>query len=306
MKTETGTCSFGGNKLMDRFKLHSGLLSVEISPIGGELRSLQYGDAQLLWQGDPAYWDASAPFLFPFCGRVKDGVYRWQGAQYPMTIHGFLPHTRLTVSEYTNDRLVLTLADTPETKTIYPFPFGLTMDYRLTDDGLEVSATVTAEDTELPFSFGCHPGFNLPLGDNDFGEATLRFDSDIPLTRIEITENGLLGDGRSVYPLHEHTLPLSPDPAGGCGIFFEIPEKQRALALTAPSLPCEIQVDFADFPVLGLWHAEGAPYLCIEPWQGLPAPDGILTDLANKPETIILAPHETKTLTMRIRLLQKG
>lgn len=291
---------------MDRFKLHSGLLSAEISLSGGELRSLQYGETQLIWQGDPAYWDGSAPFLFPFCGRVKDGFYRWQDLQYPMTIHGFLPTAQMSVAEHTDDRLTLTLADSPETRSVYPFPFTLTMDYRLCADGLEIAASVTAGDIALPFSFGCHPGFHLPVGDNGFDNAALLFDSDAPLTRIEITENGLLGDGRSVYPLTNSTLPLSPDPAGGCGIFFAVAKPQRALTLTAPSLPCDIRVDFADFPVLGLWHAEGAPYLCIEPWQGLPAPEGVSTDLANKPETVTLAPHETKTLTMQIRLLQKG
>ena len=96
---------------MDRFKLHSGLLSAEISLLGGELRSLQLGDTQLIWQGDPAYWNGSAPFLFPFCGRVKDGVYRWQNLQYPMTIHGFLPSAQMAVAGHTDDRLTLKLTD---------------------------------------------------------------------------------------------------------------------------------------------------------------------------------------------------
>ena len=280
--------------------LHCGSLSAAISPIGGELRSLQYRGKELLWQGDPTYWEGSAPFLFPFCGRVKDGVYSWQGKDYPMPIHGFLPEAALTVTAAEADSLTLTLTDTPETRAVYPFSFHLSLCYTLHRDGLIVTATVTAGDTGLPFSFGAHPGFHLPVSQNGFRNADLRFDKDLPLSRIEITKAGLLGDGRDEFPLSQGRLPLSPDPAGGCGIFFEIPEAQRALTLSAPALPCDLRMEFADFPVLGLWHAEGAPYLCIEPWQGLPAPDGIPTVLDRKPVTLYLAPGQQKRFTLRI------
>ncbi|MBQ8383471.1 MAG: aldose 1-epimerase family protein [Clostridia bacterium] len=277
-----------------------------ISRRGGELRSLKYRDTELIWQGDPAYWDGSAPLLFPFCGRVKDGVYRWQGQDYPMPIHGFLPEATLSAAEIEKDRLTLTLTDSPATRAVYPFAFGLSLSYQLTDNALSLTATVTAGDTGLPFSFGAHPGFHLPLANSGFGDAVLRFDAPSPLARIEITDAGLLGNGRSAYPLSDATLPLSPDPAGGCGIFFEVPKHNRALTLESPALPCNIRMEFADFPILGLWHAEGAPYLCIEPWQGLPAPADPPTDLSDKPGTVRLAPGRQKTFNLRIILQQKG
>lgn len=277
-----------------------------ISRRGGELCSLKYRDTELIWQGDPAYWNGSAPLLFPFCGRVNNGVYRWQGKDYPMPIHGFLSEAELTVIESNSDSLTLTLTDSPETRAIYPFSFELSLRYTLTSDSLSLTVAVTAGESGLSFSFGAHPGFNLPFSAAGFYDADLRFDTSAPLTRLEITPNGLLGDGRSEFPLINNTLPLSPDPAGGCGIFFEIPETQRTVTLSSPSLPCNIRMEFADFPVLGLWHAESAPYLCIEPWQGLPAPDGIPTDLSDKPATITLAPGEKKTFTLRIMLQQKG
>lgn len=286
--------------------LQCGSLSAKISSTGGEIRSLCYEGSELIWQGDPAYWEGSAPFLFPFCGRVKDGSYRWQGVDYPMPIHGFLPGAKLTVTDYGTDRLTLTLTDSPETRKIYPFPFTLELCYRLTRGGLTITATVVAGDSTLPFSFGAHPGFNLPLAADGFGDARLQFADDRALCRIEITESGLLGEQRTPYPLTDGALPLSPDPAGDCGIFFCLSPAQRALTLTAPTLPCDIRMEFADFPVLGLWHAEGAPYLCIEPWQGLPAPDGIPTELSQKPQLVWLPPHASHSMTLRLSLLQKG
>ncbi len=288
------------------YTLQNGNLSAAIDTRGGQLRSLCFRNFQLLWQGDPAYWDQSAPLLFPFCGRVKDGVYTYEGKTYPMTIHGFLADASMSVADHTENSLTLTLTDSASTRSVYPFAFELTVVYTLTDTALLQTITVKAGDATLPFSFGAHPGFNLPVGADGFSASCLRFADNTPLTRLEITANGLLGEHTESYPLIEGTLPLSPDPAGDCGIFFRVPENQRSLTLESTALPCNISMDFADFPILGLWHAEGAPYLCIEPWKGLPALDGTPTDLTTKPETILLSPHEQKQFTLAIQLSPKG
>ena len=286
--------------------LQNGTLSATIDTRGGQLRSLQYNNTELLWQGDPAYWDQSAPLLFPFCGRVKDGVYSYNGKTYPMTIHGFLAASEMIVTDHTDTELTLTLTDSEATRAIYPFAFAFSVTYTLTENTFVQKFTVKAGDTELPFSFGAHPGFYLPVCENGFEGSCLRFGNDTPLTRLEITANGLLGESTVTYPLTDNTLPLSPDPAGDCGIFFRVSQIQRSLTLESTTLPCSITMDFADFPILGLWHAEGAPYLCIEPWKGLPALDGIPTDLKDKPETIFLAPHEQKQFTLILSLTPKG
>ena len=286
--------------------IQNGTLSARVDTRGGQLRSLNYQSNELLWQGDPAYWDQSAPLLFPFCGRVKDGVYTYEGKTYPMTIHGFLAGADLTITESTENSLTLTLTDSDATRAIYPFAFLFTVNYTLTNHALVQTVTVKAGDTPLPFSFGAHPGFNLPISVDGFDGSLLRFANNTPLTRLEITANGLLGESTEDYPLTEGTLPLSPDPAGACGIFFGVPANQRSLTLESAALPCDLSMDFGDFPVLGLWHAEGAPYLCIEPWQGLPAVDDIPTDLSTKPETVFLAPGEEKTFTLTIGITPKG
>ncbi len=291
---------------MGLYTLHSGKLTAQISDIGGELCSLTVDRHQLIWQGDPDIWAGSAPLLFPFCGRVKEGIYRYDGQDYPMPIHGFLPNSELTVASHSESRLILTLSDTPATRAIYPFSFTLTLDYTLAEGGLTLDVSIAAGDSSLPFSFGAHPGFILPFDGIGFGDAALRFPQGVPLRRIEITSAGLLGEGRRDYPLADSTLPLSHDPAGGCGIFFEIPAERRQVMLTASALPCDIGMNFADFPVLGLWHAEGAPYLCIEPWQGLPAPDGIPTDLTGKPGSLLLSPYQTKRFSLAISISPKG
>ncbi len=281
------------------YTLRCGHLRALISPLGGELRSLTDHDRELIWQGDPAYWAGSAPLLFPFCGRVPDGRYRVAGKEYPMVIHGFLPESRMTLLSHTDTALVLALSDTPALREIYPFAFALEISYTLTADKLRITAHVQAKDTVLPFSFGGHPGFCLPFDGEGFGDAYLEFAGNSPLQRLSITDSGLLGEGREIYPLTARQLPLSPDPAGSNGIFFSLPQDQRALRLISPFAGLHLEMELADFPVLGLWHTEGAPYLCIEPWCGLPSPEGC-PDLENKPGLIWLAPGEATNLTFSI------
>jgi galactose mutarotase-like enzyme len=56
-----------------------------------------------------------------------------------------------------------------------------------------------------------------------------------------------------------------------------------------------VTVRFADMPYLGIWHAPktDAPYVCIEPWQSLPAYDGKVDDLDTKRDMIKLQPKAT-------------
>lgn len=43
-----------------------------------------------------------------------------------------------------------------------------------------------------------------------------------------------------------------------------------------------VKVEFADFRELLLWTKVGAPYLCIEPWNGLPDYVGNSGELSEK------------------------
>ena len=57
----------------------SGDLSVTISPVGTELKSLRYKGKEWLWQGDAASWPRQAPVLFPHCGRTARRTIRVVG-----------------------------------------------------------------------------------------------------------------------------------------------------------------------------------------------------------------------------------
>ena len=51
-------------------------------------------------------------------------------------------------------------------------------------------------------------------------------------------------------------------------------------------------------PYLGLWHAQKseAPYVCIEPWCGLPSFDGEVDDFTQKCDMFRIPAGEEKTV----------
>ncbi len=277
------------------YTLHQGKLTAAISDIGGQLCALTYQGCQLIWQGDDTHWADHAPLLFPFCGRVKNGQYTWQNKQYPMPIHGFLNASKLICAKSTQSSVTFRLTDTPDSRKIYPFSFELLLHWQLTQEQLFCETVITAKDGPLCFSFGAHPGFCLPCDDAGFYDAALTFDRPLPIRRIELTESGFFTGRFTDYRLSDGTtLPLSPDPALGCGLFLEPDCSNRAVTLKASALPADLRIEFDDFPYLGLWHSEGGAFLCIEPWQGLPALNASATMLENKPGNLTLSPGQKK------------
>jgi galactose mutarotase-like enzyme len=49
-----------------------------------------------------------------------------------------------------------------------------------------------------------------------------------------------------------------------------------------------------------VWTKPGAPFLCIEPWQGLADPVGYAGEFRDKPYVIALAPGESRNFRMTI------
>jgi galactose mutarotase-like enzyme len=51
-------------------------------------------------------------------------------------------------------------------------------------------------------------------------------------------------------------------------VFRNVPS--RCLSLKSRKSETAIEVDYQSAPHLGIWQKPGAPYICIEPWHGLP------------------------------------
>ena len=275
-------------------QIRNEFLSAAISPVGGELRSLRDRKTgfEYLWQGDEAYWNQSAPNLFPFIGRLLNARYTCGGETYSMPIHGFLPAAPMQ-GEGEGDSAVFSMEDTEATRAVWPFRFRLEICYRLSGRKLSVEYRVENRgDKELPFSVGGHPGFNLPISEGKaFSDYALEFDAPENPRRILFSEKNILADGDAPYPMEDARIPLSH------GLFDEdaIILSGAGHAVTLTDGAHGVRAEYPDFDFIGFWHAPKteAPYLCIEPWSALPGREGVTEDVSTMPHLTRLDPGDT-------------
>jgi aldose 1-epimerase len=120
------------------------------------------------------------PVLFPFPNRIKGGKFSWDGVDYEMpsdlvgfdgtgnAIHGFCLDRAWRVVDQGDDYVVGEFqlsVDAPERLSLWPADCRIQLRYELAGSTLRTMIEVYNPDTKpLPWGFGTHPYFTLPLG----------------------------------------------------------------------------------------------------------------------------------------------
>ena len=290
-------------------------LRVSVSPTGAELMSIYCTrtNTEHLWQGEAPFWPQRAPILFPMVGRLKNGTYRHNGREYTMGIHGFLAEAAFRLAEeiiHGQDergdfaRLTYEFSDTSATRAIYPFAFTFAACYTLRGATLEAAYTVTnpSVDETLIFGLGAHEGLRCPLAPGAyFDDYWLDFGVAGPLASTIVTEAGLLHDSTFSVPLTNGRLLLDYELIERIRtlVFVNIAPKQVTLGTNKAA--SRITVTY-DAPHLAVWTQTGAPFVCIEPWYGLPDYDDATGELADKRSQLLLPPGAAQTYVHSITI----
>lgn len=280
-------------------------LSAEIASRGGELVRLRDGEGRdLLWHGDPTWWGGRSPLLFPIVGRLPGDQTLFDGRVFRMPQHGFARTSDFICTQADAAACAFELASCDATRVCYPYDFRLRIAYAIVAATLTVTATVTnVSPVPMPFSFGFHPAFLWPLAPGLPRTAhVLEFERDEPAATFRPDPgNGLLAPTPHRSPVAGGKVALTDDLfADGAVIFTSL--ASRIVTLTALGGP-GIRVAFHDLPHLGLWSKPGAPFVCIEPWQGYATPVGFTGELRDKPGILSLAPNTSRTFRMDITVL---
>ena len=267
------------------YTIENECIRATFSSLGGEITSI-YGKktaCEYLWQGDAASWAKQAPVLFPICGRLYEGIYTYRGKEYTMGCHGFFREMEMTVEEKTDTAITFRVSDNEESRKMYPFSFVFRLTYSLSGDTLHIMHAVeNTGDDPLIFALGAHPGFRVPLGNDSCDDYEIVFDSSVTEGKQILFEKNFTSGKYASSPLPDGKFRYSNEIFDVGSLFFS--EIGDHVTLSSPVSGRFVRLDFAGFPVLGFWHAEGtsAPFLCIEPWESVPSFYGKIDDLETK------------------------
>ena len=279
------------------FELKKGGLRAAARTLGGELVSLRDGSGrEHIWEGDPAFWSGQNPILFPIVGALKEGKVDIGGTVYEMGRHGFARGMEFVPAEQGEDFVTLELRETEDTLKCYPFPFSLKVTHRLLEDGFTTTFSVTNTGTApMPFCVGGHTAIRLPEGAS-FEDYELVFDVPEQADSHLLTPQGIIRhDGRRTM-LNGGITPLDYDTFAQLDTIIFSMLRSGNVSLVHRETGRGLRLDFHEFPMVAFWTKPGAPFLCLEPWQGCAAWDNETGRFEDKPFCLTLEPGAQKTL----------
>lgn len=274
---------------------------MRIAEMGAEM--FGYRDAEgreYIWGADPAVWKSAAPVLFPAIGALKDGGATIAGVKYAVPRHGFAKFQNFEVTEQGEDFITFTLHENPETKKVYPFNFALSVTYRFLKNGFAARFVVeNHSDREMPFLIGGHPGFVCPMNEGEtFEDYILHFEKPEAGACSLCTPDEHLIQGEEIIPMGEdnRTLALNHKDFDRLDTYIFAGLNSRSVDLVHKDTRRGIRFSF-DMDVLAIWSMpfKNAPYVCIEPWQGMPAHADETGRFEDKPYHVSLGVGETYT-----------
>ena len=288
-------------------KLENDYLSIEINEKGAEVFSIKSKKTgvEYLWQGNPEFWANRSTTLFPICGRLFGGKYTYEGVEYEMPLHGIAKLFDFTSKVVSEEEIEFELKSSEETKKYYPFDFVFIVRYKLKGALLNVEFIVynTGKD-DMYFSYGAHPGFNVPFTPNDkFEDYYIEFTKNEFFKHIFSPTCFCTGETQK-YTLTKKKLPLSHSLFYNDALFFET--ETDKVKLKSSKSKTSIEVSYKDMTCLGLWHKPKtcAPYVCIEPWHGIPSTDGVVDDFSTKNHMIKLKANKRYNNSYSIKIVE--
>lgn len=271
--------------------------TLAVKEMGAELNSLKSKKTgnEYIWYGDDSIWYGQSPILFPIIGRLLDDKYTLNGNEYTMEKHGIVRKKPFKLVESTEDSLTFIQTDDENSIKAYPYQFELRVKFKLTDNGLKVTHTVTNNSKDIMYySFGAHPGFNCEIGDY------LELSDDTKLFTERIDHESILIDEKFPVEMDGNKIILTPEIFNDDALILSN-FKSKNIKIKSNNHNRVISFDF-ESPFLGIWAKPNAPYVCLEPWWGVNDSYDKKTDFSQKRGIMSLFPDESKEFCWEVTI----
>lgn len=253
-------------------------LTAKINEMGAELKGLEFNGTKYLWEGNPDVWAGSAPLMFPVCGGLKDDKYILNGKEYTLGKHGYARKKLFEVESVTDHSAVFLHKSNDETKKAFPFDYELRVIYTLDNKTLKVDYSVkNLSDDTMYFNIGSHEGYYTPEGIEDYD---VIFPQNETLNSYVLYGNILSNQklpiikDQNILPLYDKYFTID------AVVFKDL--KSKSAMLRNRKTGKALRIDFPDDNYFVLWHVPNAPYICLEPWNGIHDIVGSSYDITEK------------------------
>lgn len=285
--------------------MHNGRWRAVVAELGAELKSLVdvATGQEYMWQANPAWWNGTAPVLFPVIGGLRNGSYTWEGREYSLASHGFARTSEFTVVSSTADAAELELASNAKTREIYPFEFRLRVAFQLERGGIVVRYEVrNTGRSRMLFSIGSHPAFNLPFAGGSLENYYVLFEREESLERWFFKDGLVVAEKTAPVMDSSRVLTVSRTLFDQGILIFKGPQSHE-FSIAHSMSGHSIKLVTEGVPYLGVWSKpNGAPFLCIEPWHGLPDSTSASGNLAEKEGIMSLEPASAFVTGYRVEI----
>ncbi|MBU7461000.1 aldose 1-epimerase family protein [Lactiplantibacillus pentosus] len=258
---------------MQTIKITNEKIRVVISNLGAEIQSVELLESgvNVIWNDvNQQYWQRHAPILFPIIGRLNDNSYKYRGRKYELNQHGFLRDQEFQVIASDYNFVKLQSVSSLKTLAKYPFDYRFEVLYQLVDNRLEICYQIeNVDDNTMYYSLGLHPGFNIK---GTLDHYQLIFEPRIKeIRRLRVNPAPFINGTSSLETLENGVFPLSYSLLNQ-GLVIVDTENLESVSLSNLSSVNQIEISLADFPYLAIWSPENqnAPFVCVEPFRGLP------------------------------------
>ena len=284
--------------------LKKGNVTAAAASLGGELISYKKDGKEYVWTGDEKYWPGRAPALFPFVSSLVDGKTLIEGKEcYIPTRHGFIRQSELTLIESSDTKVVFELRESAETLKNYPFKFSFKVTHEISEEGFSTTYTVkNCDERVMPFCIGGHPGFLLEDGMENY-KLVFECEEDCDIGHVDeksrysddfVIEKRLVG---KEWILEYKDFDID-------ALFVKGVKSNKVSIVKKATDEVLLTFDYEGFKELVLWTAPGkqSPYLCLEPWNGLPPVIGESGNFEDKPYITNLKPGEEYSVGYKVTL----
>lgn len=295
-------------KIME-FIISKGDAVAKCTSVGGELISFVKNSTEYVWYGHAEHWSGQAPCLFPVVCRAKDDCVIIDGEAYPMKKHGFARKADFTPIEVTPSSVTFRLSQSDATKACFPFDFDLDITHSVTDDSFTTEYKVTNKsDKSMPFCIGGHPGFNCPLFEGDsFEDYSLIFDDATGAVahNCDLDAGGYMSPD---MPELDYIKDGKFDLRYNCFDFDAVVVENlpvKKVNLVNRNTGKGVRFEFDTFDAIGFWTPikMGSPFICLEPWNGLPGGTNETSEFSSKKYVKTLAPGESFTTAYKASII---